>query len=592
MFGFLQTLRKARGTPPIQASLPPDDLVRDVQVEDYRVRLDLRQQVLRLSIEESLDPREDRPLLPTPDAALLESGFVAASLLVQKAKQFDDGLYAAVELAAQNGAGRFGGKATFIRGLAGRLREGSSSGDALALLAAAGRLGGLQVSTAAGLEAVVTSLARRFLADEQRSKPLGFYTWSPELEAIFRQDRLLQSELDDATARALADALAGDAGLGEAYRTYLSLVARLTNPLDAPDLRTLAGPASRTRGPRAQPCFFPPSVTHETNLLRRLFPDRAVPDDFSLIEALVNAIRQRTLDVTPTAESGWYDYQTWSHEPLVVPDTMPEAAHLSLEDNYRLALVKLFKGSQALARETHMKQLVPAAASSAPWFRLPHKEPKYLVVYPGLAVEPLPSYFLRRALGYEFVRTALERAFGAGALHGLRRIRPEGPAEIDLGTELDATQSLFRGAYRTACRQIGLVPDASPRLTGEDEPMARFHDWSARLDRDPDLCRDPRMMMPVLYDPERRKAKVWAFLGWVTETLRVGFETRPPAEVFDERGRKVGPGRDLTVVYRDEAHTVTYPVTAEVYTSLLNRDEFRRHCDRYRTERAILAGLA
>ena len=37
-------------------------------------------------------------------------GFVSASVLAQKAKQFDDGLYAAVEEAAQNGAGRFAGE--------------------------------------------------------------------------------------------------------------------------------------------------------------------------------------------------------------------------------------------------------------------------------------------------------------------------------------------------------------------------------------------------------------------------------------------------------------------------------------------------
>jgi hypothetical protein len=34
------------------------------------------------------------------------------------------------------------------------------------------------------------------------------------------------------------------------------------------------------------------------------------------------------------------------------------------------------------------------------------------------------------------------------------------------------------------------------------------------------------------------------------------------------------------------------PVTAEVYVGqLLGRDEFRRHCDRYRTRDAILANL-
>ena len=39
-------------------------------------------------------------------------------MLAQKAKQFDDGLYAAVELAAQQGAGRCQGKANLLKTLA------------------------------------------------------------------------------------------------------------------------------------------------------------------------------------------------------------------------------------------------------------------------------------------------------------------------------------------------------------------------------------------------------------------------------------------------------------------------------------------
>ena len=42
-----------------------------------------------------------------------------------KAKQFDDRLYAAVELAAQQGAGRFAGKAMLLASMAGTLAVGS-----------------------------------------------------------------------------------------------------------------------------------------------------------------------------------------------------------------------------------------------------------------------------------------------------------------------------------------------------------------------------------------------------------------------------------------------------------------------------------
>ena len=78
-------------------------------------------QVLRLEIPEFVvvggrregDGEDLMPTLPTADA-----GPVSAAALLLKAKHFDDGLYAAVELAAQDGAGRFPGKSSLLRSLA------------------------------------------------------------------------------------------------------------------------------------------------------------------------------------------------------------------------------------------------------------------------------------------------------------------------------------------------------------------------------------------------------------------------------------------------------------------------------------------
>jgi hypothetical protein len=46
------------------------------------------------------------------------------------------------------------------------------------------------------------------------------------------------------------------------------------------------------------------------------------------------------------------------------------------------------------------------------------------------------------------------------------------------------------------------------------------------------------------------------------------------------------------VLFADETHRFAMPVMAEVSaTRILDRDEFRRHCDRFRTQSAILANL-
>ena len=78
---------------------------------------------------------------------------------------------------------------------------------------------GLEASSAAGL----------------RSKPIGFYTWSDDLRTVFRQDRMLQTELEGQEGiEQIVHALRAAPQLRVDYEAYLNLVARLTNPLAYP----------------------------------------------------------------------------------------------------------------------------------------------------------------------------------------------------------------------------------------------------------------------------------------------------------------------------------------------------------------------
>jgi hypothetical protein len=179
---------------------------REITVEGYRLRLDAREQVLRLDVPEKTryaygaEVWTGEPLSPTLSAT--EDEFVPAGALVLKAKQFDDGLSAAVERAAQQGHGTLAGKASLLRSLAERLAgsTGPGANGALAVLFGACRLGGLGVEPPPQVRPSVEATVAEFLAADLRSKPLGFYTWTAELAALFRQDRLLQAELDPAEA--------------------------------------------------------------------------------------------------------------------------------------------------------------------------------------------------------------------------------------------------------------------------------------------------------------------------------------------------------------------------------------------------------
>jgi hypothetical protein len=582
----------ARG--PISTPAP----VRELVAEGYRIRLDLGSQVLRLSIPDDRDFGEGRPteapIAPTL-AGLRTRGFVSASMLAQKAKQFDDGLYAAVDLAAQQGAGAFEGKAALLLRLAESLadRGAALEPNAPHVVLAAARAGGLNPKVPAPVESGVQDLIDDFMANELRSKPIGFYTWSDELSAIFQQDRLLQTELaGKAGTETVIRAVSGDPGSQSTYEAYLKLVSRLTNPLAGQDLRPhLAAVSPGTLdAPDKDVYFFPPSVSHETKLIMELFEGRPIPDGFNLSDEMIRRIRAGQLELRPRKDSGWYDYQTWALEPLVVPEKMREARKLSFDESYRKQLIELFKGILALTRETHIKQLeIPEPGEALP--------PRRPIVHigPELSAEPLATFYARRSWSYHYVRWVLDTVFGKEALHKMHRQTPDGPVDENLHDELAAMESLFLGAHVTVCRQLGLRP--SPAYTAHradqlDGDAGVFAAFSQQLDADPDLGRDARMMVPVFFDVGRERTKVWVFLGWSVRPVRIGFGKRPTASVFDESGKQVADDEGPLLEFHTASKAIAYPVMAEVYVDkILNREEFRAHCDKHKTRQAILENL-
>lgn len=521
---------------------------------------------------------------------------VGAALLAQKAKQFDDGLYAAVELVAQRGSGKFAGKVELLAKLADALSKAElpGKGNAIPTILAAGRLGGHTAQFDKPLEAAVVQTVATFRTDSLRAKPLAFYTWTPELTSIFQQDRMLQMELTgNAQITAVLAALHSDDKLRETYESYLKLVSGLTNPLAKADLRPLLSGLDNRQSPSLEDMvhFFPPSQAHETDLVMRLYGNRPIPEGFSLADELLVRIKSGDIDLTPRPTSGWYDYQTWSLEPLAIPDKMPEAARLKLDESYKKQLRELFKGVLALMRETHVKQLefpAPAEDAGGP-------EPRPVVyVSPELTAEPLPSVYVRRAISYRFIRKVLEEAFGPEALKEIHRLTAAGPVKENLADELAGMESLMHGAYVTASLQIGLAPDANDAAGSADPAVdaARFLHWAANLARDEDVGQDARMMVPVFYDQQRRLTKAWVFLGWTQKRVNFHFDKLPGLTVLDKDGKPVAANTGPDVQFHGTGWNLAYPVVAEVYVSrLLDRAEFRRHCDTYVSQSVILKNL-
>ncbi len=564
----------------------------------YEVTLDVSRQVLRLKVPKEIewDARQEAVearLFPSfAEAPVDVLKFAPAAALALKAKQFDDGLYATVEMAADSGLGRFPAKNDFLLRL---LQALTTDGDqaAASILTAAARLRGQapQVSDEVAWQA--EALQREFLADELRSKVLGFYTWSEELSRIFRRDRMLQAEIKEPAARAFATALSRNSDLLTAYDSHLRLAEKLTNPLAWNDLRELAVALKEGRGPifPKRMSLYPPSRAYETDLVTELYGNRPIPDGFNLAEEMMKRVRSGEIDLTPKPTSGWYDHQTHALEALVVPERMPEGNHLSFDESYRMELAGLFKALLALTRETHIKQLEATMVGAA----LPARESKELLcISPGLTLEPLPTYYLRRSRSYCFVNEVLEQAFGEQGLDEMRRMTADGPVNLSLGEELRLMRALFRGAYLEACRELGMTPEANPGIGESDanSDRATLGAWLASVRKDPDLGNDVRMMVPIFYDVVRKKTKVWVVLGVATKPLTVSYATPPVIkQITGPDGQLLKPD-DVEVEFTADFHQTAYFATAELYvTRLLDRKEFRGHCDRHKTYEAIISRL-
>ena len=98
------------------------------------------------------------------------------------------------------------------------------------------------------------------------------------------------------------------------------------------------------------------------------------------------------------------------------------------------------------------------------------------------------------------------------------------------------------------------------------------------------------MMVPVSYDFERGKTLAWVILGWSETRLVTTFCKPPRTRVFNAAGKPAD--REVDIKYEERQYGLAVPEFAEVHVSrILDRDEFRAHCDRYQTRSKILEHL-
>jgi hypothetical protein len=573
----------------LETKVPKFDpgLVHPVAIDGWNINLSAA--VIRLDVP-MIEPDHEADLVvlhPSYAAAIQAAAqhkrgtvLPSVNMIDGLAKQFDDGLYAAIDLAYYQGLNQtLASHVSLVKRI---FEKTGPQSPAAPFLAAGLEVAGEHVSAADA--AAQRRYGAAFAADEVSSKPIGFYTWTRPLEACFRFLRFFQRPTQNTrVATAIADALRADPGLRADYQKAIQFYSKLTNPPKHGSLWDLVEDRTRSTENLA---LFPSSRSRETELFERLFPS-GLPPSANLMKEFVQRIRSGEVKLAPSADSGWYDYQVFALEALVLPEKMRENTKLLLTKSYKQRMIDAFQALVTKRRETHSRLLEAAPTSAVP---VPLEQ---LQIEPPLRLEPALTYYLRTAGGYEFLLKFLTETVGEKDLKSLHALRQAGPRAKDLLTELRDMRDLFVGFYLAGCQDIGLAPEAF-ESDGIDRErcLSLATEWLAGgWKSDSDLAADTRVGIPISTDPGRGVTRLWVTLGVRLARLDTRFERAPkvrPAsggEWVDATAAKLG----------SKEFTITVDEFAEVELKglrVLNRVELRAICDRHKTKEAIVNALS
>jgi hypothetical protein len=495
--------------------------------------------------------------------------------VVTYVKQLDDTIYAGVERTVQDGLmPTVESKRTVLRGALDylALHRSSPADEAFAVVAAASRLGGDQPTIPSDLSAKVDAVKSDFLATPAEAKPIGFYTWSDELKAIWQQDRLLQRPLPSpASTCALATAISADPTLRAQYENLVSLYGKLTNPVKSSLVSLLDAAQAGTCATSDPQAFLSQSQAPEVQLFEKLYP-KGVPADADLMADLIKAIRAGTVDLTPAPADGWYAYQLYALETLLVTDKSEERAKVGFTARYKKRLQEAFSTLLVQHRETHVKQAETGVASGA--IAAP--------LTPQFRLEPLATVYVRHARSYVFLEQALQGVLGAALLDTAVAVDEKGKTTETLRARIRRARDLFYGLYVVSSQDLGFKPALAVAGDPPTDQWASLataaNQWLGALPSDELAASDVRVMVPIA-ELSPTRYKYWAVIG-VRATLA---------------GYSFIHGSDMSAPPPDQLSKVWLPTEQflEVESSAvpLSRDELRALCDEKKTADAIKAAI-
>ncbi len=559
-----------------------------------------------------------------------------------KAKSFENRFLAALDSHRfLHSSALNGGLYAFATQLLNTLRDtqpGSEERDrALAFLATGLDLGQKDIpELPEKAEQFRTLQQKDFLRGGELAKPIGFYQDTEELKALFQASRFYQKNMTIPVALQLNTLFKTHPELYAHYERLLTLERILNNAPATfsvadlqPYLHLAADPAALATAlctsPKGQEllsrhpndmedkptiALFPGSTSRENELFIELYSGSSHLPWENVMNRFIKAVQSGERSLAPNADSGWFDYKSYSLEPLLLPERAQEKSKLCMNREYKKHLLESFKTALTQQHETHIRAIPPVFTMGCPEIYKAHEE---FILRPTLSVEPNATYLLRTARAFRFLRNALCTVLPEEELRQVSMKNAAGKDE-SLLEALENINQLFYGLYLQVCADIGMqstLEDGEIATESIESTRQIAKQWLNEILDDPVFEQDTRYATPVLAAPNQKKARYWATLGVKIITLSVSFIDPPAVRLQDTKTNKIlfekqpkerhdlyprfetEDGKDVKFLFKGQSYLVPVQIFAEANGPLtpLTRTEFRALCDKHKTQEKILFAL-
>jgi len=272
--------------------------------------------------------------------------------------------------------------------------------------------------------------------------------------------------------------------------------------------------------------LFPQSLAKENVLFAKLYGGLGSLPPENLMNVLMEYVRSGKINLAPDPDSGWYDYQTYALEPLLLPEKAEEAQKLYLTAEYKKLRIEAFKTVMTKNRELHAKLLRECFTLGLAG------EPGYRNIAPELRVEPIPTCYLRMAQSYVFVLREIRKILGDAAVE---RITIDGKSLPDAGRQMVL---LLAGMHLLSADDIGMVPSSLKDIIDEKDTVKAGEtaaDFLAHLRQDAAYRTDVRYIIPIMQEPLGKKARYWMTCGVRLTKIRAEYLKPPTVRLVSRR---------------------------------------------------------